>query len=149
MRGKEDHNVPAFMEAAALLEATGWDVFNPASEVEAPGVDPTAPIEDTIKAITPEVCRFYARRDAHQIIEVMRAENGDCIFMLEDWSDSAGAKAEYHLAGWVGLGQVFFPAYKEYVEKLQELDENLRDESDGACMGDELSGLEPEVGAGS
>ena len=91
MTGIEDYNFPAFDAATAMWKEQGFDVINPA--------------ELTRKQITDlgitldELCvREAAMNDLTNIIS-----KATHMYMLNGWEYSAGAKAEYELAKWLGI----------------------------------------------
>ena len=64
-----------FKTAQNILEAVGFEVFNPAEQ------------EDTGKPWT-----WYMRKDIAGLMEC------DAIFLLKDWEESKGARLEYYIA---------------------------------------------------
>ena len=107
MRSVPEFNYPAFMAAAAQLRAAGWAVFNPAEldiELDAGGPDLTLSVEEQEEhAADFTNARRYAHRDTVLLIERLRAERGDAIVTLPEWTTSIGARAEVAMAEWVGL----------------------------------------------
>lgn len=105
MRGVPYFNFPAFEEAAKLLENEGFHVFSPnrLDKVWQPDQPVTDNVEEQFAFSTPDQCRVYARRDTHILLNELRAENGDIVFVLPGWQSSTGAIAEIRLAKWVML----------------------------------------------
>jgi hypothetical protein len=101
MRGIKDSNFPAFDAAKKEWEVKGWNVISPADlDREAgPQIDP----------ISPASLRAYMTRDTKAIIEKV-----DALVMLNGWSDSKGAKVEFHLAEYLGL-----PIYRQNGERIE------------------------------
>ena len=93
MSGIPRWNFDAFLEAAALLRAAGYEVVSPAEiELEA-GFDPDAPVTD----YTPADYAAAMRRDIQLILDV------DGVALLPGWSSSRGAKVEAAVASAVGI----------------------------------------------
>jgi hypothetical protein len=80
MTGLPEHNFPAFHAAAAMLRAQGFLVYNPAEMGEI-----TDPLLTLIK---------------HDVCAILECTH---MFMLPDWENSKGAKAERGLADWMSL----------------------------------------------
>lgn len=80
MTGQPDHNLPAFNEAAVLLEECGYTVINPAAH--------------GVGELTWEQ---YLRRDLRWLL--------DCegVATLLGWTTSRGAKLEVHVARELGM----------------------------------------------
>ena len=100
MRGYENYNYPAFDYRAGKLKEMGWTVINPAEldrNEGKPMSDPMAFSPDT-NYEDHEFMRKALRRDMDAICD-------DCtaIYMMSNWEDSRGAKAEWHLAKALGL----------------------------------------------
>ncbi len=100
MRGYENYNYPAFDYRAKKLDEMGWSVINPAEldrNEGKPMSDPMAFSPDTNYA-DHEFMRQALRRDMDAICD-------DCtaIYMMANWEESRGAKAEWHLAKALGL----------------------------------------------
>lgn len=106
MRGRKDHNFPAFFRAEAKLLREGWQVLNPARiDMEEDGFDshgkgPAFPID------------HFIRRDLDLIMGLKPGR--DAIAVLDDWFLSYGARAEVYLAKWRGL-RVFYVSGGEVV----------------------------------
>ncbi len=100
MRGYEDYNYPSFDDRATMLRSVGWNVVNPAEldrEGGKPMADPMAFSPDT-NYEDHEFMRSALRRDMVAICDECTA-----IYMMRDWENSRGAKAEWHLAKALGL----------------------------------------------
>lgn len=72
MSGIEDHNFPAFNEAAAKLRAAGYDVVNPAEFDE-------------------NIGRSWIQCIVHDLQELAPC---DAVATLPDWQESPGANVE-------------------------------------------------------
>ena len=95
MSGIPEFNFPAFFEAQKLLEAKGWEVFNPA-EKDAEGTVPDDPA--------------FASGDAPMLMangfdfqgafrwDLNHVLNANAIYMLKGWEHSPGARAEWETA---------------------------------------------------
>lgn len=100
MRGYENYNYPAFDYRANKLEEMGWTVINPAEldrNEGKPMSDPMAFSPETNYA-DHEFMRQALKRDMDALCD-------DCtaIYMMANWEESRGAKAEWHLAKALGL----------------------------------------------
>lgn len=100
MRGYENYNYPAFDYRAGKLKEMDWTVINPAEldrNEGKPMNDPMAFSPDT-NYEDHEFMRRALRRDMDALCD-------DCtaIYMMADWENSRGAKAEWHLAKALGL----------------------------------------------
>ena len=100
MRGYENYNYPAFDYRAKKLDEMGWSVINPAEldrNEGKPMSDPMAFSPDTNYA-DHEFMRQALKRDMDALCD-------DCtaIYMMANWEESRGAKAEWHLAKALGL----------------------------------------------
>tara|TARA_B100000131_G_scaffold305596_1_gene331737 strand:- start:1 stop:384 length:384 start_codon:yes stop_codon:yes gene_type:complete len=100
MRGYENYNYPAFDYRAKKLEEMGWTVINPAEldrNEGKPMSDPMAFSPETNYA-DHEFMRQALKRDMDALCD-------DCtaIYMMANWEESRGAKAEWHLAKALGL----------------------------------------------
>ena len=95
MTGMPEFNFPAFDRAAAMLEAEGYTVFNPAKMDQDLGFDPSA------SSVTKEFLRDALRRDLSAICDA------DAIAMLPGWERSGGAKIEWMLASHLGLKVIY------------------------------------------
>lgn len=103
MRSRMDFNYPAFYEAEARLQQSGWEVWNPArlGDFQVPkGL--TLEAQEKISS-DPAIARAFADRDLQVTINKLRGEEGDAIVVLDGWEDSIGATAEIGVARWVGL----------------------------------------------
>jgi hypothetical protein len=98
MRGRPDLNFPAFDRVAALGRSLGWTVISPADLDRAEGDVTYLPYNGG----SPEINRGFAKRDTDAILS-LRAEDGDAIALLDGWTESTGAPAEWTLARWVKL----------------------------------------------
>ena len=100
MRGYENYNYPAFDYRAKKLDEMGWTVINPAEldrNEGKPMSDPMAFSPETNYA-DHEFMRQALKRDMDALCD-------DCtaIYMMANWEESRGAKAEWHLAKALGL----------------------------------------------
>jgi hypothetical protein len=103
MRGREIHNFPAFFKAEGELTRAGWEVHSPArmsceawfNGEESPGEPGSA-----------EQCRYYAEKDLHVIVKILRAEDGDAVVFLPDSELSTGARSEMATAEWALLPRI-------------------------------------------
>jgi hypothetical protein len=100
MTGLPDFNFPAFDAAAAVLEAEGHDVANPAQMDRDVGFDPSS------TSVSKEFLRDALRRDLSAICDA------DAIAMLPGWEKSGGARVEWTLACHLGL-EVRYLAYPD------------------------------------
>lgn len=101
MRGIPFFNFPAFDEAAGVLTALGYEVFNPAArdrEVHGEKVNqsPTGDLRDI--ALSGFSLRAALEADTKWI-----CQSADAICMLPGWEKSTGATAENALAKALGL----------------------------------------------
>ena len=85
MRNYYQANAAAFDEAAEVLRERGADPVSPIDLDRADGITPGDPITDI-------ELRQCFKRDVELLLEC------DAVFLLPEWSDSRGAKAEYMLA---------------------------------------------------
>ncbi len=77
MSGYAEHNYPEFNRIAALLRAEGYEVFNPAENVDGGVRRPRS---------------FYMRRDIPALMDC------DAIAVLQNWQQSRGACLEMWIA---------------------------------------------------
>ncbi len=77
MSGYAEHNYPEFNSVAALLRADGYEVFNPAENVDGGVRRPRS---------------FYMRRDIPALMDC------DAIVVLPNWQQSRGACLEMWIA---------------------------------------------------
>lgn len=91
MRGKADHNFPAFKAAAEDLRAQGWQVTSPHELDEQEGFDPS-------NGVTAEQYAHFLARDIQTL-----SRGIDTLFLLPGWEDSPGARAEFAYAQAIGL----------------------------------------------
>jgi nucleoside 2-deoxyribosyltransferase len=100
MRNYSYYNFPAFDSAKEFLESHGWTVLSPADMDREDGFDALEKDwpADYDWGLIPDGFDFQAcvTRD----IEAVR--KCDAIYMLEGWTKSKGAMAEYALAVWLG-----------------------------------------------
>ena len=94
MTGYPQYNFTAFLDAEEDLTAKGWEVLSPARMDLRRGFNP---IENPDAVFTPEMLTPAIRMNIDAIRE------SDAIAMLDNWSESKGAKAEYYVARWAGL----------------------------------------------
>ena len=91
MRGRPDHNFPAFNRAAGLFDSLGWEVLNPVDiGQELAGNNPDTP------------GGTYLRADIAVITTC------DAMALLPEWEHSTGARCE--VAVGITLGLEFFDA---------------------------------------
>lgn len=87
MRGRPEHNFPAFHEAEARFRAMDFDVVSPVT------------IGETLFGNNPDVPGGeYIRADLRALIEC------DCIALLPEWETSTGARCEVVVALTIGHG---------------------------------------------
>jgi len=103
MRGIPYYNFPAFDKAANQLREEGHEVVNPADLDRANGFDAMTLPADYDWSKVPHGFDFGAcvTRDIKSVREC------DAIYMLADWEDSSGARAEYAIAEWLGKKTMF------------------------------------------
>ena len=94
MTGYPQYNFPAFLDAEEDLISKGWQVLSPARMDIERGFNP---IKDPTAVFTPGMLPPAIRMDVDAILDC------DAIAMLDNWSESKGAKAEYYVARWAGL----------------------------------------------
>lgn len=99
MRGKPYYNFPAFDEAAKRFESEGHEVWNPAQLDRDNGFDAMILPDNYNWNEIPEGFDFRAcvRRDIDAILEC------DAVYLLNGWSKSKGAIAEWAIARWLDL----------------------------------------------
>jgi hypothetical protein len=118
MRGYPDLNFAAFDKAAEFGRNLGFDIINPAALERDRGTDP-ATYKDS-----PQVLRDMVGIDVAALLS-LRAEDGDFIALLPGWAASKGARAEYHVAVWLGLevrcGNTFHPMDVAYPNKPSQI----------------------------
>ena len=100
MRGYDNYNYPAFDYRSGKLKEMGWEVINPAELDRNQG----KPLSDP-KAFCPDsnyedhqYMRSALKRDMDAICDKCTA-----VYMMANWEQSRGAKAEWHLAKALGL----------------------------------------------
>lgn len=98
MRGIPDFNFPAFMSAAARLEARGIEVFNPAQH----DVDEGFTFEGTTGLENLAALGFDLRKALGTDLEFICRE-ADAVVVLPGWERSSGANAEVATALALGL----------------------------------------------
>ena len=105
MRGIPEYNYPAFMAGATKLRKLGWEVWNPAEmDMEEDAEDyAERTLEEQRLHDTAAAARRFARRDTHVLLNLLKAEDGDQVFVLPYWEGSQGAIAETNVARWVML----------------------------------------------
>lgn len=91
MTGYPEFNFPAFFQAETRLKKYGWNVFNPARNDHAMGINV---IGTTGKR--EEIPTFDIRRAMSW--DMQRICESAAIYMLQNWEDSPGARAEHALA---------------------------------------------------
>lgn len=98
MRGIEEFNFPAFDDARAYLNTHGWKAISPADLDRIEGDDKLTSEE----AASLKTQRRMVARDAG-VLQCLRPESGDAVFLLPGWERSQGAAAEFFLARWLSL----------------------------------------------
>ena len=100
MRGYADGNFPAFDRQAKNFEDKGWIVINPAEMDRVEGSPPNGHVDFNPETDydDQEFIRTALKRDMDAICDRCTA-----IYMMSNWEDSRGAKAEWHLAKAIGL----------------------------------------------
>jgi hypothetical protein len=98
MTGKEKLNLPAFLEAKALVEANGDCAIIPH---EITSFEEMRALEN--KGLTyREIWQFCLRRDLIVLLQC------DAIWVIDGWFDSEGAREEKHTADVCGI-PMWFP----------------------------------------
>lgn len=92
MRGYDQFNFPAFLEAAEKLRDAGYVVLSPAEHDLAGGFDPTRPMEE----------QGFDLRDA-LLWDITAVLNSDLVVVLNGWEASQGAQAEIAVALAAGI----------------------------------------------
>lgn len=104
MRGRPQFNFPAFDAAEKFLAAQGFTPISPAAMDRLyEGWNPHPPADLAVD--TDLKVRCMSRDLA--VIFTLRPENGDCLYLLDGWKDSAGARVELSLAKFLCLPVVF------------------------------------------
>ena len=93
MTGYPQYNFPAFLEAEKEISGKGWKALSPARMDIERGFNP---IKDPTAVFTDDMLQDAIIRNIAAILE------SDAIAMLDNWSESKGAKAEYYVARWAG-----------------------------------------------
>lgn len=88
MRGKKDHNYPAFFKAAELLRGMGMAVANPAE------INPADPKRKYGKS----KIRWFMWNDLHELMW-----NCTMVLCFGNWRKSSGATAEVAVALSIGM----------------------------------------------
>lgn len=103
MRGIKRYNFPAFDDAAERLYAEGWDPVNPADLDLAMGYDPDDEPDDHDWSKLPEALSMskIIQKDIDALLRC------DAIYMLRNWENSKGAKAELSVAKWLDIEVLF------------------------------------------
>jgi hypothetical protein len=104
MRGYPENNVNAFIAAEVMLESEGFIPVNPVRADLEDGIDPTKPLADG---------------SLHDIIirDIQMLLTCEYIYLLDGWTDSSGANAEWSTAKWAGIKRLVF---KQQWEKNNE-----------------------------
>jgi nucleoside 2-deoxyribosyltransferase len=92
MRGRVEHNFPAFRNGAALLRLLGHEVVSPAEHDLDLGFDPKLPLEAQNFDL-----RAALAWDLEQVLAA------DAVVTLFGWQHSAGARAEVATAQAAGI----------------------------------------------
>jgi hypothetical protein len=104
MRGKPDLNFPAFDIAEKFLYGKGFVPVSPAMMDRLyEGWGPAPPADLVVDT---ELVARCMRRDVNALLD-LRPENGDCLYVLHGWENSAGSKAEIAVARSIGLPIVY------------------------------------------
>lgn len=107
MRGFPEFNFPAFHAAAAQLRAAGHEVFSPAEkDIERHGTDISAGNKTGSEAEATAKHGFDLRVALADDLAWICA-NAEGIALLQGWSHSSGANAEYATARALGLHAIF------------------------------------------
>lgn len=105
MRGYKYYNFPRFMQEAELLRAEGWAVINPAEIEIGRGFDPQELPEnyDWNSLDAADTLTKIVKRDIEELCSC------HAIAMIPRWEKSSGARAEWAVAQWLGLENVYLP----------------------------------------
>ena len=93
MTGYHQYNFTAFLEAEKEIKAKGWEVISPATMMIAQGFNP---ITSSTAIFTDDMLLPAIKMDINAVLYC------DAIAMLDGWSESKGAKAEFYVARWAG-----------------------------------------------
>jgi hypothetical protein len=109
MTGIHEFNFPAFNKAAALLEAAGHTVFNPAQrDIERHGgVDISKGNVNGDQKVA-AAKHGFSLRDALRDDTHFISTEGEAIALLPGWEHSSGALAEWALAKALKLKFIYF-----------------------------------------
>lgn len=99
MRGLYEFNFPEFLKAAKHLRQLGWEVICPAEHDLDMGFDPVGKMGTDAEL---EEVDFDMRGAASWDLQQL-TQHSDAIALLPGWKQSAGARAEYAVAKWLGL----------------------------------------------
>lgn len=108
MRGIPFFNFPAFDEAEEHLLSLGYEVVSPAQLDREAGFDEsTWPVDPDYdwKDLSKISGGFTLHETIQRDLDALKQCTG--IYMLDGWENSTGAKAELHLAKWLGLDVLY------------------------------------------
>lgn len=115
MTGYQSYNFPLFYEAEAelLSRPDVENVFNPAAyDAAKAGVSDLTPEEQGAHLLE-NPHKFDLLHAQHMDIEII-SRHADAILLLPGWSDSCGARAEAHLALWLGRTVLLYHPGQEH-----------------------------------
>lgn len=95
MSGIENHNIPAFFEAAELLKRHGYNVENPADNDGA-----------TVEAAIEGANANTRTRADYMKLDIPRLLKSDLVVLLDGWQQSSGARLEATIAEECGIPQM-------------------------------------------
>lgn len=111
MTGIDYFNFPAFDKAKEYLKSQGHEVISPADINREAGIDPDKIYNDARKNRAYGIpkktwselpkgqnMKDIVRRDINAMLDC------DCVYILNGWKDSKGARSEVSVATWAGMG---------------------------------------------
>lgn len=114
IRGLPQFNAPAFFLAEEILEAEGWEPFNPVAldiDLYGPGFGAAMMASET--GDQSELDRFEFDIKATLAEDLRLVAMSDAIYMLDGWENSSGARAEKALAEALGIMVLFQDVNRE------------------------------------
>jgi len=125
MTGIASFNFPAFDDKRDELKAKGYEVVSPVDIDRAHGFDPMGWTEEECSrdSLPEDFMGGAIKRDVDALLKC------DCIYMLEGWQKSDGAKAELAIAQWIGLEVL-------NVQIITDVDEDVLEEALRLTSGD-------------
>ncbi len=125
MTGIASFNFPAFDDKRDELKSKGYEVVSPADIDRAHGFDPMGWTEGECSRdhLPSDFMCGAIKRDVDALLKC------DCIYMLEGWQKSDGAKAELAIAQWIGLEVL-------NVQIITDVDEDVLEEALRLTSGD-------------